>query len=87
MKSANIKGYFTNHSLRVTAATRMYDAQLDEASIMNRTGHRSLDGVRAYKRVTSRLQELSSAVLNDPKLGISETKDGIDCSRYYKVEG
>jgi len=64
MKKAGIPGYFTNHSLRATSTTRMYDAQLDEASIMQRTGHRSVNGVRAYKRHTEKLEELTSAVLN-----------------------
>ena len=64
MKDANIQGYYTNHSLRATATTRMYDAQLDEATIMSRTGHHSVDGVRAYKRTTTVSQELSSAILN-----------------------
>ena len=50
MKTADIPGYFTNHSLRATATTRLYDAQIDEATIMEQTGHRSTDGVRAYKR-------------------------------------
>ena len=53
MKDANIQGYYTNHSLRATATIRMYDAQLDEATIMSRTGHRSVDGVRAYKQTTT----------------------------------
>jgi len=64
MKNASIPGYFTNHSLHVTAATRLYDAQIDEATIMERTGHRSTEGVRAYKRTTDKLKELSSNVLN-----------------------
>ena len=51
----------------VTAATCMYDAQLDEATVMNRTKYRSVDGVRAYKRTSEKLRELSSAVLNTPK--------------------
>ena len=34
MKSPGIEGYFTNHSLHVIAATHMYEAQLDEATIM-----------------------------------------------------
>lgn len=67
MKSAGIKGYFTRHSLRVTAATRMYDAQLDEATIMSRTGHRSVDGLRAYKKSSEKLKELSSTILNAQK--------------------
>ena len=49
MKTADIPGYFTNHSLRATATTRLYDAQVDEATVMERTGHRSTDGVRACK--------------------------------------
>ena len=90
MKAANIKGYFTNHSLRVTTTTRMYDAQLDEATIMNRTGHRSVDGVRAYKRITNKMQELSSAILNDSKLETpvtnAETKDSSRCFKAEEIQ-
>ena len=64
MRDAGIPGYFTNHSLRATATTRMYDAQLDEASIMQRTGHRSVQGVRTYKRTTEKLAELTPTILN-----------------------
>ena len=71
MKNAGIPGYFTNHSLRATATTRLYDAQVDEATIMERTGHRSSDGVRAYKRSSEKLKELSSNVLNK-KVNIEE---------------
>ena len=42
---------------------------MDEATIMNRTGHHLVDGVRAYKRITNKMQELSSAILND--LGVA----------------
>ena len=49
--------------MQITAATRMHDAELDEATTMSKTGHRSVDGVRAYKLTTNRLQEISSAVL------------------------
>ena len=68
MREAGIDGYFTNHSLWVTATTRLYNAQVDEASIMERTGHRSLNGVRTYKR-SEKLCVSTSAVLNqDPKI-------------------
>ena len=63
MREAGIEGYFTNHSLRAAATTRLYDAQVDEASIMERTGHRSVNGVHTYKR-SEKLCELTSAVLN-----------------------
>ena len=45
-KSAGIEGYKTNHSLRVTTATRLFQAGIDEQLIMERTGHHSTDGIR-----------------------------------------
>ena len=47
---AGIKGFKTNHSLRATTASRLYHNGIDEQLIMERTGHRSLDGVRSYKK-------------------------------------
>ena len=63
-KSVSIGGYKTNHSLRVTAATRLFQQGIDEQLIMMRTGHRSMDGVRAYKRVSETQQQALSNVLN-----------------------
>ena len=34
---------------------------------MSRTGHRSVDGARAYERTSEKLRELSSAILNTQK--------------------
>ena len=43
---ARIAGYKTNHhSLHATAASRLYHKGIDEQLIMERTGHRSLEGV------------------------------------------
>ena len=63
-KSAGITGYKTNHSLHATTTTRLYQSGVDEQLVMERTGHRSLDGVRSYKR-TSDCQRLAlSDILN-----------------------
>ena len=62
-RQAGIPGYKTNHSLRVTAATRLYRHGVDEQLIMERTGHRSLDGVRSYKRTSADQQEALSDIL------------------------
>ena len=64
MKTANFTGYYTNHSLRVSAATRLFNSGVDEQAIMCVTGHSSTDGVRAYKRMSEKLKELTSDVLN-----------------------
>ena len=60
----DVKGFKTNHSLRATCATRLYKEGLDEQLIMERTGHRSLSGVRSYKR-TSDVHHFNSSVTID----------------------
>ena len=40
-KEAGIEGEKSNHSLRVTGATRMWEANVPEKLIQQRTGHRS----------------------------------------------
>ena len=62
--AAGISGYKTNHSLRVTTATRLYQAGVDEQLIMERTGHRSLDGVRCYKRTSEEQRVALSDIVN-----------------------
>ena len=66
-KSAGIEGFKTNHSLRATAATRLYESGVDEQMVMEVTGHRSLEGVRNYKRTTSQQKEVLSDILNSTK--------------------
>ena len=62
--AAGIKGHKTNHSLRATAATRLFHAGIDEQLIMERTGHHSVDGVRSYKRTSQQQVKVLSDVLN-----------------------
>ena len=53
MKGASFEGYYSNHSLRRTCATRLYDKGLPEQLIQETTGHRCADGVRCYKHTTT----------------------------------
>ncbi|KAK6173752.1 hypothetical protein SNE40_017154 [Patella caerulea] len=74
-------GNFTNHSLRATAATRLYNAGVDEQLIAETTGHSS-DAIRVYKRTSNaQLQDVSDIIQNKrkkckqeniPKSGIQE---------------
>ena len=54
----------TNHALRATAATRLYQAGVDEQLIMEKTGHRSLEGMSSYKRTNTEQQENISNILS-----------------------
>ena len=62
--AAGINGYKTNHSPRTTTATCLYHTQVDEQLIMERTGHRSLDGVRSYKRTGKEQHAALSDIIN-----------------------
>ena len=47
----------TNHSLRATGASDMFQANLPEHVIQSRTGHLSLKAFRTYERVTDEQQQ------------------------------
>ena len=82
--SAGLQGHFTNHSLRATAATRLFEAGVDEQLIMQRTGHSTTAGVRSYKRVGEKLHSVTSNVLNctkktklDESVLVADSKDQV----------
>ena len=47
--NANIEGHFTNHSLRRSKVTRLFQAGHEKENIKNQTGHKSDDGIMAYR--------------------------------------
>ena len=58
-KKGNIEGNYTNHSLRATSASRMYESNVTEQIIKEITGHRS-DCVRTYKRTSDNIRKNAS---------------------------
>ena len=60
---ADIPGYKTKHSLCVTTATYLFQHGIDEELIMERTGHRSQDGVHSYKITSTEQEEPLSDIL------------------------
>ncbi len=62
---AGFKGNFTNHSGKVTCATRLFEHNIDEQLIKRQTGHRS-DSVRQYKRPNSDHDKKISSILQPP---------------------
>ena len=63
--SAGITGYFTNHSLREMAATRMYNSGVDEQVISEVTGHRSMC-VHCYKKTCNNQKQYACQSLYQP---------------------
>ena len=62
---AGLKGNFTNHSGKVTCASRLFEHNVDEQLIMRLTGHRS-NAVRLYKRPAVEHDLAVSRVLQPP---------------------
>ena len=55
---AGLSSRKTNHSLRVSGATRLFEVGVPEKVTQQRTSHRSLEALRMYERVTEQ-QELA----------------------------
>lgn len=74
---ANIPGFFTNHSGKRTCATSLYQAGIPEQEIMRRTGHRSVESIRQYKRPSSEmLHEVSGALEAEiPSASVDELEE------------
>ena len=62
-EKARLTGNFTGHSAKATCATSLYQSNVDEQLIMERTGHRS-QAVRAYKRTSADQQKRISSLLD-----------------------
>lgn len=56
--------YFTNYSLRATGTTALFDAGIPECIIQKRTGHKSLDSLRTYQRVTLSQEHAVAQILS-----------------------
>ena len=63
LKSAELDGYFTNHSLRCTGTTRLFQTDVDRKIIKEYTGHVS-DAVDKYQITLDAQKEHVSRVLN-----------------------
>ena len=62
-EDTGIPGYYTNHSLRSSSATRMYQSGVDEQLIQEITGHRSL-AVQSYKQISQSQRQRASQIIS-----------------------
>ena len=72
---AGITGRKTNHSLRVSGATTLFDAGVPERIIQQRTGHKSIESLCIYERVTEDQERIVSNILTgDAKKFVESVK-------------
>ena len=67
MKEMSIEAGFgelkTNHSLRATGATALFSVGVPEKIIQKNTGHRSLDSLRVYERISDEQHQETCKIL------------------------
>ena len=83
-KNAGISGGYTNHSLRAYGATTLFQAQVPETLIQQRTGHGSLDALRQYKRTSAaQLLDVSNIIsgTSDPSSSVSLAPKKVNATR------
>ena len=71
-KTAGITGYKTNQ-LIANNCYKLYQAGVDEQLVMERTGHRSIERVRSYKRTSDDQRRALSNVLNRNETTVNES--------------
>ena len=81
MKEAKIEGFFTNHSLRRSGGTRLFNAGIDRKLVKEATGHRS-DAVDAYQVTSDEQRSVMSKVIACPTVEnqISVDQEGTNTS-------
>ena len=57
----------TNHSLRATGATSLFQSEVPEKIIQKTTGHRSLEALRKYERTSQEQYQAVSKVMMSAK--------------------
>ena len=63
-EKSGIQVRYTNHSLRATAITRMFNGEVDEKVIAETSGHRSLKALRSYEHTCKRKLQDVSRIIN-----------------------
>ena len=58
-EKAGLQEKYSNHSLRATSITRMFNAGITEKVIAERSGHRSLKALRSYEKTSSEQEQLA----------------------------
>ena len=62
-EQAGIEGKFTNHSLRASGATTLFQSDTPEKVIQEFTGHRSVKALRQYEKVATKQKEATCNIL------------------------
>jgi hypothetical protein len=63
-KEAGLSVHYTNHSLRVTAITRMYEGGIPENLISEKSGHKSIKALRSYETTSVQQEKVAGSMIS-----------------------
>ncbi len=85
-EKAGIGVRYTNHSLRATAVTRMYENGVPEKIISEKSGHRSLKALRNYEHTSETQEKAAGESLRSKKVFSAVSEPDGDESRKDEVD-
>ena len=83
-EKAGLEVHYTNHSLRATAITRMFNSGIPEKVIAENSGHRSTKALRCYERTSQEQQQSATRVINSPSCDNGFSKELSETSTELK---
>ena len=76
---------YSNHNLRITTVTRLFDLNMDTTLIKNQTGHRS-NAVDGYKRISDAQQHAVSMMLRSGMTRQTKTETVVSKEPFAKTD-
>ena len=83
---ANVPVRYTNHSLRATAATRMFASGVPEKVVSEVTGHKSLTALRTYERTSEQQQRAAGRAISSLKRELQMEKEELQVENVPPAE-
>ena len=83
---AGTSSRYTNHSLRATATTRLYHAEVSEKIIQDTSGHRSLYGSRVYERTTTEQEKNVMKIIASVDTNIEGSNEEQHCEKKIAID-
>ena len=64
VKGSSSSVQYTNHSLRATAITRMYEGGIPENLISEKSGHKSIKALRCYESTSAQQEKVAGLMIS-----------------------
>ena len=77
-KESGIGVRYTNHSLRATAITRMFNYGAEEKIIAETSGHRSTKALRVYEHPSEKQMKQVTSVINQSEMVVDQNLRIVD---------